>query len=53
MKAAQKCNFKNKVYAFQNPKELARERERGRKRGCDRLFKSIAQLRDFPSAVKV
>lgn len=59
LKAAQNCNFKNKVYAFQKEKEMAtewkRERVEKRKRAGEneRLFKSIAQLRDFPSAVKV
>lgn len=30
LKAAQNCNFKNKVYAFQKPTEMARQRVRGR-----------------------
>lgn len=53
LKAAQNCNFKNKVYAFQKEKEMPRETERERAGERERLFKSIAQLRDFPSAVKV
>lgn len=53
LKAAQNCNFKNKVYAFQKEKEMPRETERARAGEKDRLFKSIAQLRDSPSAVKV
>lgn len=57
LKAAQNCNFKNKVYAFQKEKEMPRETERASEREREgekeRLFKSIAQLRDFPSAVKV